>query len=129
MSDALIPITRRHYANQTLLEAGILTNQEWAYDEGAERFGVLLSDGTFRYHGRSELFAPGAGVTAIVAALAGGVGIKTTLSRGMLSLGTPSEELHVIDVVNGSASGSVVKSLKLGYNTSGIAYADLKAWT
>ncbi len=61
-----IPITRRHYAGQAALEAGITTEQEWAYDETNERFGVMLSDSTYRYHGRSELFPPGAGVTPAV---------------------------------------------------------------
>ncbi len=129
MSDAQIPITRRHYAGQIDLEAGITTNQEWAYDETNECFGVRLSDGTFRYHSRSDLYAPGVGTTAILAALAGGIGINTALTRGMISYGTPSEEMHLIDLVAGSASGSVVRSMKIGYGTTGVAYANLNAWT
>lgn len=57
-----IPIKRRHYAGQTALEAGSLGVQHWAYDETNERFGVKLADSTYRYHSRSELFPPGAGV-------------------------------------------------------------------
>jgi hypothetical protein len=59
-----IPIKRRHYAGTTLLEAGGLGLQHWAYDETNEQFGVRLANGTYRYHCRSKVYPPGAGTTA-----------------------------------------------------------------
>lgn len=75
-----IPITRRHYAGQVALEAGIIVNQEWAYDETNERIGIRLSDDTYRYIGQSELFPPGAGVNPAIDVLSGGAAAKITIA-------------------------------------------------
>jgi len=75
-----IPITRRHYAGQTALEAGITTEQEWAYDETNERIGIMLSDSTYRYIGQSELFPPGAGVNPTIDCESGGAAAYLTVN-------------------------------------------------
>jgi len=72
MSEKLyIPIKRRHFATTAAFEtdmAGLF--QQWGYNEGDEHIGIVMADGTFRYHSRSELFAPGAGVVPLIEAAA-----------------------------------------------------------
>lgn len=80
MGTAEIPITRRHYATKTLLEAGLIVNQEWGYvGDGTDHIGVRISDGTYRYFSRTELFPPGAGVTPFVEVKAAAVEIKADM--------------------------------------------------
>ena len=128
MGDAYIPITRRHYAGQTALEAGMVVNQEWGYDETNERVGVRMSDGTYRYHSRSELYPPGAGVVPKVSADSSGVGLATTRTRGVVGVGLPTEELHFMDMISTAPTGNTLRSIKIGFGTSGVAYIEAKDW-